>query len=98
MKGTVGKWRFRERQSKGISRRAYWDNGFHMTAANRPLLRPSDFEGRRIPISGSKIADRHRRDAADLRLGEKPGRSGSSRPARQGTRHQDELMAGCGIA
>src|SRR5215510_4061626 len=36
--GPVGKWLFQKLESKGISGLAYWDNGFHMTSANRPLI------------------------------------------------------------
>src|SRR5437764_12275667 len=38
MKGDVGKWLFKKLESKGISGLAYWDNGFHMVSANKPLL------------------------------------------------------------
>ena len=66
MKGTVGKWLFQKLESKGISGLAYWDNGFHMTSANRPLLMPADFQGLKIRISGSKIADRYFRDVGSI--------------------------------
>ncbi len=59
MKGTVGKWLFKKLESKGISGLAYWDNGFHMVSANRPLIDPADFQGLKIRISGSKIADQY---------------------------------------
>src|SRR5664280_2615374 len=62
MKGPVGKWLFQKLESKGISGLAYWDNGFHMVSANRPLLMPADFQGLKVRISGSKIADRYFRD------------------------------------
>src|SRR5204862_3862019 len=44
MKGEVGKWLFKKLESKGISGLAYWDNGFHMVSANKPLLQPTDFQ------------------------------------------------------
>src|SRR5262249_41639287 len=56
MKGPVGQWLFKKLEAKGISGLAYWDNGFHMTSANRPLINPSDFQGLKIRISRSKIA------------------------------------------
>jgi len=59
MKGEIGKWLFKKLESKGISGLAYWDNGFHMVSANRPLLNPSDFQGLKFRISGSKIADQY---------------------------------------
>jgi C4-dicarboxylate-binding protein DctP len=62
MKGEVGKWLFQKLESKGIKGLAYWDNGFHMVSANRPLLNPADFQGLKVRISGSKIADRYFRD------------------------------------
>ena len=66
MKGPVGKWLFSKLESKGISGLAYWDNGFHMTSANRPLLMPADFQGLKVRISGSKIADRYFRDVGSI--------------------------------
>src|SRR6476646_1244447 len=66
MKGTVGQWLFKKLEAKGISGLAYWDNGFHMVSANRPLLNPSDFQGLKIRISGSKIADRYFRDVGSI--------------------------------
>jgi len=66
MKGEVGKWLFKKLESKGITGLAYWDNGFHMVSANRPLLNPADFQGLKIRISGSKIADRYFRDMGSI--------------------------------
>ena len=66
MKGPVGKWLFQKLESKGITGLAYWDNGFHMTSANRPLLMPADFQGLEFRISGSKIADRYFRDLGSI--------------------------------
>jgi C4-dicarboxylate-binding protein DctP len=66
MKGEVGKWLFNKLESKGISGLAYWDNGFHMTSANRPLLMPADFQGLKIRISGSKIADQYFRELGSI--------------------------------
>jgi C4-dicarboxylate-binding protein DctP len=62
MKGPIGKYLFQKLEAKGITGLAYWDNGFHMTSANRPLLMPADFQGLKVRISGSKIADRYFRD------------------------------------
>jgi C4-dicarboxylate-binding protein DctP len=58
MKGPVGQYLFKKLEPKGITGLAYWDNGFHMVSANRPLIKPSDFQGLKVRISGSKIADR----------------------------------------
>jgi C4-dicarboxylate-binding protein DctP len=59
MKGPIGKWLFQKLEPKGITGLAYWDNGFHMVSANRPLLKPADFQGVKFRISGSKIADQY---------------------------------------
>src|SRR5674476_1660776 len=66
MKGPVGKWLFQKLEAKGISGLAYWTNGFHMTSANRPLITPADFQGLKVRISGSKIADRNFRDIGSI--------------------------------
>jgi C4-dicarboxylate-binding protein DctP len=66
MKGPVGKWLFQKLEAKGITGLAYWDNGFHMASANRPLLMPADFQGLKVRISGSKIADRYFRDVGSI--------------------------------
>ena len=59
MKGPVGKYLFSKLEAKGIRGLAYWENGFHMVSANRPLLMPADFQGLKVRISGSKIADQY---------------------------------------
>src|ERR1700694_1474712 len=58
-KGPVGKWLFQKLETKGISGLAFWDNGFHMVSANRPLITPADFQGLKFRISGSKVADQY---------------------------------------
>ncbi len=66
MKGPVGKWLFQKLEAKGITGLAYWDNGFHMVSANRPLLTPADFQGLKFRISGSKIADQYFRELGSI--------------------------------
>jgi C4-dicarboxylate-binding protein DctP len=58
-KGKLGQWLFQKLEAKGIKGLAYWDNGFHMVSANRPLINPADFQGLKVRISGSKIADQY---------------------------------------
>ena len=64
--GPVGKSLLKKLEAKGITGLAYWDNGFHMVSANRPLLTPSDFQGLKIRISGSKVADQYFRHMGAL--------------------------------
>ena len=45
-------WLFKKLEAKGITGLAYWDNGFHMVSANRPLTKPADFAGLKFRISG----------------------------------------------
>jgi C4-dicarboxylate-binding protein DctP len=66
MKGPVGQWLFNKLEAKGITGLAYWDNGFHMVSAKRPLINPSDFEGIKMRISGSKIADQYFRELGSI--------------------------------
>jgi C4-dicarboxylate-binding protein DctP len=46
-------------EPKGITGLAFWDNGFHMMTGNRPMHGATDFQGMKIRISGSKIADQY---------------------------------------
>lgn len=57
IQGPIGQGLLKRLETKGITGLAYWDNGFHMVSANKPLLMPADFQGLKIRISGSKIAD-----------------------------------------
>ncbi|HET8748961.1 MAG TPA: TRAP transporter substrate-binding protein [Ramlibacter sp.] len=57
VQGPIGSGLLKRLEAKGITGLAYWDNGFHMVSANRPLLMPADFQGLKVRISGSKIAD-----------------------------------------
>jgi C4-dicarboxylate-binding protein DctP len=57
VKGPIGKGLLKQLETKGIIGLAFWDNGFHMVSSNKPLLMPADFQGLKIRISGSKIAD-----------------------------------------
>src|SRR3974377_1627760 len=66
MKGPVGKWLFQKLESKGITGLAYWDTGFQMVSANRLLINPSDFQGLKFRISGSKIADQYFRELGSI--------------------------------
>jgi C4-dicarboxylate-binding protein DctP len=56
-KGELGQYLMAKLEPKGIKGLAFWDNGFHMVSANKPLLMPADVQGLKVRISGSKIAD-----------------------------------------
>ena len=55
--GPVGKLLLDKLEPLGVKGLAFWDNGFHMVSANKPLRKPSDFQGLKIRISGSKVAE-----------------------------------------
>jgi C4-dicarboxylate-binding protein DctP len=55
--GPVGADLFRKLEPKGIKGLAYWDNGFHIMSANRPLHHVVDFKGLKMRIQSSKVLD-----------------------------------------
>ena len=55
--GPVGADLFRKLEPKGIRGMAYWDNGFHIMSANRPLHHVADFKGLKMRIQSSKVLD-----------------------------------------
>jgi len=55
--GAIGKDLLKKLEPKGITGLAYWDNGFKVMSANRPLHDPGDFRGLRMRIQGSRVLD-----------------------------------------
>ncbi|MFC0254420.1 TRAP transporter substrate-binding protein [Massilia consociata] len=55
--GRIGRSLLRKLEPKGITGLAYWDNGFKVMSANKPLLQPSDLRGVRMRIQASKVLD-----------------------------------------
>jgi C4-dicarboxylate-binding protein DctP len=53
--GPVGKNLFKKLESKGIVGLAYWDNGFKVMSANKPLRAPEDMRGLKMRIQSSKV-------------------------------------------
>ena len=56
-KGEIGKKLFQKLESKGIIGLAYWDNGFKIMSANKPLIMPEDVKGLKMRIQSSKVLD-----------------------------------------
>ena len=56
-KGKVGKDLFAKLDTKGITGLAYWDNGFKIFSANKPLKTPDDMLGLKIRIQSSKVLE-----------------------------------------
>lgn len=59
VKGPVGKFLLSKLEPKGLTGLAFWDNGFYIITCNRPLIKPTDCQGVKFRISGSKIADQY---------------------------------------
>ena len=55
--GALGKKLFGLLGSKGMTGLAYWDNGFKVMSANRPLRVPADFKGLKMRIQSSKVLE-----------------------------------------
>jgi C4-dicarboxylate-binding protein DctP len=59
--GPVGKALFSKLEPKGILGLAYWDNGFDIMTANRPLHSVADFKGLKMRIQSSKVLEANMR-------------------------------------
>lgn len=55
--GPIGKGMLKKLESKGITGLAFWDNGFKVMSANKPLHSPSDMKGLKMRIQSSKVLD-----------------------------------------
>ena len=55
--GPVGKRLLQQLEPKGITGLAYWDNGFKIMSANKPLHLPADVRGLRMRIQASTVLD-----------------------------------------
>ena len=55
--GPIGRGLLKKLEPKGITGLAYWDNGFKIMSANKPLHVPGDFRGQKMRIQSSKVLD-----------------------------------------
>lgn len=55
--GDIGKSLLKKLEGKGILGLAFWDNGFKIMSANRPLKSPDDFLGLKMRIQSSKVLE-----------------------------------------
>jgi C4-dicarboxylate-binding protein DctP len=55
--GEIGKGLMKKLEPKGITGLAFWDNGFKVMSANKPLHNPADFKGLKMRIQSSKVLD-----------------------------------------
>jgi C4-dicarboxylate-binding protein DctP len=55
--GPIGKDLMKKLEPKGITGLAFWDNGFKVMSANKPLHKPADFKGMKMRIQSSKVLE-----------------------------------------
>ncbi len=55
--GPIGQGLLKKLEPKGITGLAYWDNGFKVMSANKPLHVPADFKGLKLRIQSSKVLE-----------------------------------------
>jgi C4-dicarboxylate-binding protein DctP len=55
--GPIGKAMLKQLDSKGMVGLAYWDNGFKVMSANKPLRMPADYKGLKFRIQSSKVLE-----------------------------------------
>ncbi len=59
--GPIGRDLLKKLEPRGLLGLAYWDNGFKMMSANRPLRVPADLRGLKMRIQASKVLDEQMR-------------------------------------
>jgi C4-dicarboxylate-binding protein DctP len=55
--GPIGAGLLKKLEPRGIVGLAYWDNGFKVMTANKPLRKPEDVKGLKLRIQSSKVLD-----------------------------------------
>ena len=55
--GPVGASLLKKLEPKGIIGLAYWDNGFKVMSANKPIRVPADYKGLKMRIQSSKVLE-----------------------------------------
>jgi C4-dicarboxylate-binding protein DctP len=56
-KGKIGQDMLKKLDAIGATGLAFWDNGFYVMTANKPLLKPEDFRGMKIRVQASKVSE-----------------------------------------
>ena len=64
--GPVGAKLLKKLETKGLMGLAYWDNGFKVMSANKPLKTPADFRGLKMRIQSSKVLDSEMRSVGAM--------------------------------
>lgn len=64
--GPVGAKLLKKLETKGLIGLAYWDNGFKVMSANKPLKKPEDMKGLKMRIQSSKVLDSQMRSVGAI--------------------------------
>lgn len=56
-RGPIGQGLLKKLEPKGIVGLAFWDNGFRVMSANKPMHKPTDMKGLKMRINSSKMND-----------------------------------------
>jgi C4-dicarboxylate-binding protein DctP len=64
--GPVGAKLLKKLETKGLIGLAYWDNGFKVMSANKPLHKPEDMRGLKMRIQSSKVLDSQMRSVGAI--------------------------------
>ncbi|WP_224982681.1 TRAP transporter substrate-binding protein [Geomonas agri] len=64
--GPVGAKLLKKLEPKGILGLAYWDNGFKVMSANKPIKNVADFRGQKMRIQSSKVLDSQMRSVGAI--------------------------------
>ena len=64
--GPVGAKLLKKLETKGLMGLAYWDNGFKVMSANKPLRNVDDFKGQKMRIQSSKVLDAQMRSVGAI--------------------------------
>ena len=55
--GPVGKAMLKKLETRGLVGLAFWDNGFKVMSANKPINTPEDYKGLKMRIQSSEVLD-----------------------------------------
>jgi len=64
--GPVGAKLLKKLETKGLMGLAYWDNGFKVMSANKPLHKPEDMRGLKMRIQSSKVLESEMRSVGAM--------------------------------
>lgn len=56
-RGPIGQGLLKKLEPKGVVGLAFWDNGFRVMSANKPIRKPADMKGLKMRINSSKVND-----------------------------------------